>query len=60
MNEQALSNIILRIDPDVKMKFQIVSLQRGVSMSSIIRLMIDATIKDDSVIDRLMEEVGVE
>ena len=46
MNEEnETSQIIIRIDPQTKMRFQIAALQQNVTMSALIRDYIDGVIK---------------
>ena len=53
MNEEnESSQIIIRIDPTTKMKFQIAALQQNVTMSALIRDFIDGVIKASEITQR--------
>jgi len=44
MSDQEQANIILRIDPQLKVKFQIVALQENTTMSALLREFIEACV----------------
>lgn len=45
MTEEEITQIIIRIDPQLKMKFQIVALQENTTMSALLRQYIEVLVE---------------